>query len=101
VTVEYRRKDFLTAIDMDYNFAGARTASNTAEEVAQMKDMLITAVNAQIPTANIDAMFRRILELVARDANQFIIEQPAAPTAPEEGEEEQPQEEGEEQNEEA
>lgn len=71
--VEYRRKDFLTAIDMDFHFAGARTAVNTAEEIAGLKDLLITAVNAGITNANINAMFSRIAELVSRDASQFTL----------------------------
>ena len=78
----YRRKDFLQAIDMDYRFAGARTSVNTAEEVAQLKDLLITAINAGIKTANIDAIFGRIVELVARDKFQFTFP-PQAPAPPE------------------
>jgi hypothetical protein len=91
--VQYRRKDFLTAIDMDYHFAGARTASNTAEEVAQLKDLLITAVNAGITTANIPAIFERIVELVARDKVQFTIPEDQTPPDDTSEEEAPPEEE--------
>ena len=96
--VEYRRKDFLVAIDMDFHFAGARTAVNTSEEIAQLKDLLITATNAQIPNANIAAMFTRIAELSSRDSSQFTfseeqMQQQQAQAAEEGGDQAPPEEE--------
>jgi hypothetical protein len=71
--ITYRRKDFLAAIDMDFHFAGARTAVNTAEEVTALKDILTIGINAQIPSMNVDAIFRRIVELAARNADPYIL----------------------------
>jgi hypothetical protein len=47
--VNYKREDFLEALDIDYAFRGARTAINDDLKTQNMKELWTLFVNAQIP----------------------------------------------------
>jgi hypothetical protein len=69
--VSYRRQDFLEAIDMDFAFRGASNSLNREMEVQQLKDLLITAINAGVPEVKIPAILRDIFMKVTRNGNKY------------------------------
>jgi hypothetical protein len=69
--VTYRRQEFLEALDMDFAFRGASNSLNRDIEVQQLKDLLITAINAGVPEVKIPAILRDIFMKVTRNADKY------------------------------
>jgi hypothetical protein len=92
--VTYRRNDFLAAIDMDYAFRSARNAISKDLEVQQLKDLMITMLNAGIPEFKAVEMAKRITNLITRDAAPYFYSEEEMQQMAEEQSEQQPPEGG-------
>jgi hypothetical protein len=97
--VNYKREDFLEALDIDYAFRGARTAINDDLKTQNMKELWTLFVNAQIPNFKMAEYAKDMIDQVMKTGagSKYMMsdeemqqQQPpqanaAAPPGPEEG----------------
>lgn len=62
--VTFKSEDFLQALNMKYAFRSARNTVNKELQIQQLKDVLVTLVNAQLPDFKPSVVARRLLEKV-------------------------------------
>jgi hypothetical protein len=91
--VQYKREDFLEALDADYAFRGATTALNADMQIQNMKDLFTILVNAQLPHFKANIFAEDLIDKITKAGNarrymlsdQELQDQQANQPPPEEG----------------
>jgi hypothetical protein len=69
--MEFKREDFMQALNMRYAFRAASMAINREMQNQQLKDVFSVFVNAQVPKLKMDALAKKILKNIDEDSDDL------------------------------